>query len=756
MRASGRGEPMDNELFASYFELGFGAFMSTVTVGIFLYLLIVKLFDIFFHRKFPAGWKYALSVAIPVFLLIPIKFIAPWSIIPLINFNMPLYIKSPEPILVDGITETNYYFTGAEAQGEFLYKALFYIWLAGAVITFAYQMIKLAGLNKSVRRRSIPCGNTLYKALLEKICSENKVKSPLLLIFPETDTPFAMGIFKTKIILPSEEFSEKEIGYILRHEVTHIRRKDIFIKLLLMIFRCMNWFNPLAYIMVKNAYGDMEITCDEAASQGFTDTERSEYSKTILKGVSKVKYPAVTTYLSPTAKLTKKRIDAVMTVKKLGSAIPFVLAFFSVTFMAQTFYAVPDELNGFYTYTDPYPIEADPYVISDEWRTAQADSVSEAGEKIFRQYMEMYMGEDVPEYYRINEYKIDGVFVPSEDFDHWETDLPDTILRWETMGVFTKSLYANIQYRFIPANQCGNTVHNKNFGMDTHLNGVYFRCYMGFELEKNGNQYTAVNMGTVSTYGGANYHFENKLTGDFGLLGYATAMAQSGLLDYSWNDTDDLPAPGDICEYSYRLSLISQMTRPNTDPKESEYFPQAMAFKTTMDIDWEHIAKADCRYMGDDGCYYMDTSEFIYDESKCFEYCGYEHDLESGSSVVYGNVTGDEPHGVKMYIYTNSEDLINRKLHAVEVTDELYTLYVFHDSFSELVLPENITSAEDILEYMKTPHDGCDFTVMDYRNITEEKDGIYAEVRFKGRLDGQYSVDLTKDDGDGYLKTKIV
>ena len=137
MRASGRGEPMDNKLFTSYFELGFVAFMSTVTVGIFLYLLIVKLFDIFFHRKCPSGWKYALSVAIPVFLLIPIKFIAPWSIIPLINFNMPLYIKSPEPILVDGITEMNRYFTGAEAQGEFLYKALFYIWFAGAVVNLS-------------------------------------------------------------------------------------------------------------------------------------------------------------------------------------------------------------------------------------------------------------------------------------------------------------------------------------------------------------------------------------------------------------------------------------------------------------------------------------------------------------------------------------------------------------------------------------------------------------------------------------------
>lgn len=320
---------MGNELFTSYSELGFGAFMSAVTVGIFLYLLIVKLFDVLFHRRFPNGWKYALAVVIPVFLLIPVKIWAPWTIIPLSNFNLPLFIRSPEPILAYGITEINSYFTGAAAEADFLYKALFYIWLAGAVMTFAYQMIKLSSLYKAVRMRSIPCANSAYNAILEQICRENKVKIPQLLVFPETDTPFAMGIFKAKIILPSEGSSEKEIGFVLRHEVTHIRRKDILIKLLLMIFRCMNWFDPFAYIMVKNAYEDMEITCDERASKGFSDEDREEYSRTILKGVSKAKYPAVTTYLSPTAKLTKKRINAVMTVKKLV-AVPYHLCLHSV------------------------------------------------------------------------------------------------------------------------------------------------------------------------------------------------------------------------------------------------------------------------------------------------------------------------------------------------------------------------------------------------------------------------------------------
>lgn len=56
---------------------------------------------------------------------------------------------------------------------------------------------------------------------------------------------------------------------------------------------------------------------------------------------------------------------------------------------------------------------------------------------------------------------------------------------------------------------------------------------------------------------------------------------------------------------------------------------------------------------------------------------------------------------------------------------------------------------------MKTPRDGCDFTIINYRNVTEEADGTYAEIRFKGRYEGQYSSDLINDGRDGYLKVKI-
>ena len=737
----------------TYFELGFGAYLVNLTVGMFFFLLIIKLFDIFFSKKFSPGWRYAIAVAVAVFFLLPVRVSAPWNIIAIPSFNVPLDIISPEPVIVEGITDIRYCSTGAEATGYFLYEYLFYIWITGAAGTLLYQVIGLIRFTGNVRKKGVPCGNVRCRELLSDICGEMKTKVPGLVIYPETDTPLAMGIISPKIILPPEDFSENEMEYIFRHEVCHIKRHDILMKLFLIIFRCINWFNPLAYILVKNAFADMEIACDERACKGFSDDRREEYSKTLLRGASKLKCPAVTTYLSPNARVIKKRIDAVLNVRKFGKAIPFTLAFAAVFMLSQTYYAMPDDIEYLgYIYTDPYPMEADPYITADEWRTARADNAAEAGEKIFRQYMEMYMGEDVPEYYRIEEYLIKNVYPYEEDpEEHGEILIPK--------GLFDTHEYVGIEYSLIPANKCGNTVHNCSSGGDIHINGVYNSCMMDFEMEKEGDSYTAVNMGLVAGFSSMPYHFANN-----GVLDYARAMAQTGLLDYSWNDTDSLPDPDDICSYIYRKQQLYDDRMSLTDP---DYTPPRrtnadtspmMDFGNLMKIDREYAAGAACVKTDDEGHRYIDPEKVTIDEGKDFEYCGFEVSLEDYSAVIYGNVTGDDPHGVKLILYVADDEYgdyyFYRRLHEAEVTKELFTPVEFHDTFDNIPLPEGMTTAEEILEYMKTPHDNCDFTVLDYNSITEEADGTYANVCFKGRLDGIYSSDL-KEHGDGYLKVKI-
>ena len=119
---------------------------------------------------------------------------------------------------------------------------------------------------------------------------------------------------------------------------------------------------------------------------------------------------------------------------------------------------------------------------------------------------------------------------------------------------------------------------------------------------------------------------------------------------------------------------------------------------------------------------------------------------------IYFNVEDENPHGVilvfERMMYDNGEFTVSPVLASVIITDTLYTPYEFADSFLTAELPDGLTehktvnSAKAILEYMKTPRDGIDFTVIDYKDITETNDGIFADVKFKGRLEGIYSADI--------------
>ena len=281
------------EFAYTYLEYGVGAYLTNLTACIIITAAVMALFRKTMKSKFRNSWTYAIWIIAPLCFLMPIKFVTPITDIPLPFLNLALYIKSPEPELAEGITEIQRYGTDAAADGLLLYSVLKWVWLGVFVLLLIVELVRYVKLAKNIRKNGTECLSEEYKSILSEICAELKIKEPKLLIFANTDTPFAMGIFKPRIILPSENYSAEEMGFILRHEAVHIKRHDIFVKLMLIVFRCMNWFNPFVYIICKQAFEDMEVTCDEKASMGFTDEQRSRYSSAILKGVSRKKYTAV-------------------------------------------------------------------------------------------------------------------------------------------------------------------------------------------------------------------------------------------------------------------------------------------------------------------------------------------------------------------------------------------------------------------------------------------------------------------------------
>lgn len=96
------------------------------------------------------------------------------------------------------------------------------------------------------------------------------------------DTPFTTGVFHPKVVLPEQNFSEDELEFILKHEFTHLRRKETFYKFIMGMIKGVNWFNPLFQFFTKDFYNYSEMTCDELVLENEGREIRFQYSKLLL------------------------------------------------------------------------------------------------------------------------------------------------------------------------------------------------------------------------------------------------------------------------------------------------------------------------------------------------------------------------------------------------------------------------------------------------------------------------------------------
>ena len=65
-------------------------------------------------------------------------------------------------------------------------------------------------------------------------------------------SPAVVGIRKPILVLPEYPFSENELYYVCLHEAEHCRNHDLWLRLLLDIVICTQWFNPLVYLCRRN------------------------------------------------------------------------------------------------------------------------------------------------------------------------------------------------------------------------------------------------------------------------------------------------------------------------------------------------------------------------------------------------------------------------------------------------------------------------------------------------------------------------
>lgn len=172
------------------------------------------------------------------------------------------------------------------------------------------------------------------------------------------DSPLTYGIFRPVILLPKNIYKcgEKNIEYILSHELTHIKRLDVLYKLLMALAVSLHWFNPLAWVMLVLASRDIELSCDEEVvlSKNGSGIEREEYALTLIEMEEKRSFGVLLSSFGGSS--VKERIKSVMGLKKatpLGKSAAVLLV--AMAFTVFTVYDIESE--AFYSVT----VSSDPY-----------------------------------------------------------------------------------------------------------------------------------------------------------------------------------------------------------------------------------------------------------------------------------------------------------------------------------------------------------------------------------------------------------
>ena len=194
---------------------------------------------------------------------------------------------------------------------------LFGGYLAGAAAFLLYQGGCYVHFRHTVRRWKRDVARADYAAMLSDTARDLGVSAPEMIVCEAISTPAVTGLLRPRLLLPHERYDVQELRYILRHELCHLKRRDMLFKLVLLAANAMHWFNPIVYLMLRQADEDIELACDSAATDDLDRAERAAYSRTLLAAVqSNVRALPATTCFGSTVERLKRRITNVLGAQK--------------------------------------------------------------------------------------------------------------------------------------------------------------------------------------------------------------------------------------------------------------------------------------------------------------------------------------------------------------------------------------------------------------------------------------------------------
>ncbi len=231
-------------------------------------VLVVLVLRVFF-AKAPKWIHVLLWGIVAVRLICPFTIESPVSLIPdshvvLDNVLSVKDIGTEKAITASSMDSYSYTDKGAlvsSDKGYHLIAIFTAIWVIGVWGLLVYTMIRYYHLYQQIDT-AVLLKDSIYQ-------SEN------------VDSPFVAGVIRPRIYIPFT-VQGQDLQYVLAHEQAHIRRKDHWWKPLGYALLILHWFNPLVWLAYVLLCRDIEQACDEMVIQDMGNSQRADYSQTLL------------------------------------------------------------------------------------------------------------------------------------------------------------------------------------------------------------------------------------------------------------------------------------------------------------------------------------------------------------------------------------------------------------------------------------------------------------------------------------------
>lgn len=234
------------------------------------------------------SWRYHGIAAVSLLFVLPVHRL--WALIPvprstpspavLAGNDSELVFLPGSPAGVDMLSPQPLPTTGIDWGTVLAWAAVLWLWVTVSLVL--WNVWRLLRYRRLIEQASNRVNSRLQQLAVEEARLAGIDGEVRFLASPLAQSPMLVGFFRLTILLPSEQVPDSDARFILAHELTHFRQKDLWKKLLFLMVQCIHWFNPIVYLLNRDFSRWLETSCDEYVVSSLDRNQRKEYGRLLI------------------------------------------------------------------------------------------------------------------------------------------------------------------------------------------------------------------------------------------------------------------------------------------------------------------------------------------------------------------------------------------------------------------------------------------------------------------------------------------